>query len=98
MIGAGAGSSLASFLRFWAVAAKRNSSRAPFGPRSRNRSSLRMRLRCANSISTFFRSRHESILTKDDAPGIGVDFDRTANGAGVDRISVVVEAHEASLR
>jgi hypothetical protein len=28
------GISLASFLRFWAVAARRNSSRAPFGPRS----------------------------------------------------------------
>jgi hypothetical protein len=30
----GIGISLASFLRFWAVAARRNSSRAPFGPRS----------------------------------------------------------------
>ena len=31
---------LASFRRFWAVAAKRNSSLAPLGPRRRNRSSL----------------------------------------------------------
>src|SRR5437660_12754508 len=54
-IGAGAGISLASFRRFWAVAARWNSSRAPFGPRNRSRSSLRMRLRCANSISTFLR-------------------------------------------
>lgn len=39
------GLSLASFLRFWAVAASRNSSRAPRGPRSRRRPSRRMRLR-----------------------------------------------------
>jgi hypothetical protein len=31
------GLSLASFLRFWAVAASKNSSRAPRGPRSRRR-------------------------------------------------------------
>jgi putative DNA-invertase from lambdoid prophage Rac len=35
--------SLASFRRFWAVAANRNSSLAPLGPRRRNRSSLRVR-------------------------------------------------------
>jgi hypothetical protein len=34
-------------------------SRAPFGLRNRSRSSFRMRLRCANSISTFFGSRLE---------------------------------------
>lgn len=33
----GAGRTLASFLRFWAVAARRNSSFAPFGPRNRSR-------------------------------------------------------------
>jgi hypothetical protein len=38
------------------------------------------------------------ILTDDDAIGIGVDVDRTADGAGIDRIFVVVEAHEAGLR
>jgi hypothetical protein len=53
----GIGISFASFRRFWAVAARRNSSRAPFGPLSLSRSSLRMRLRWANSISTFLRSR-----------------------------------------
>ena len=37
--------SFASFRRFWAVAANRNSSLAPFGPRRRNRPSLSMRLR-----------------------------------------------------
>jgi hypothetical protein len=58
-IGAGTGISLASLRRFWAVAARWNSSRAPFGPRNRNRSSFRMRFRCANSISTFFLSRLE---------------------------------------
>ena len=58
-VGVGIGISMASLRRFWAVAARRNSSRAPFGPRSRSRSSFRMRLRWANSISTFFRSRRE---------------------------------------
>ena len=53
--GVGRGMSFASFLGFWAVAANRNSSLAPLGPRRRNRSSPRMRLRQANSISTFFR-------------------------------------------
>jgi hypothetical protein len=55
----GIGISFASFRRFWAVAARRNSLRTPFGPRSRSRSSLRMRLRWANSISTFLRSRRD---------------------------------------
>jgi hypothetical protein len=44
-MGAGSGMSFASFRRFWAVAAKRNSSLAPLGPRRRNRPSLRMRFR-----------------------------------------------------
>lgn len=44
------GLSFASLLRFCAVAASRNSSRAPHGPRSRRRAILRMRLRCAKSI------------------------------------------------
>src|SRR5271166_5220427 len=44
-IGAGKGMSFASFRKFWPVAAKRNSSLAPLGPRRRNRSSLRMRFR-----------------------------------------------------
>jgi hypothetical protein len=48
------GRSLASFLRFWAVAASKNSSLAPLGPRNLRRLSLRIRLRWANSISTFF--------------------------------------------
>ena len=54
-----AGMSFASFLRFWAVAARWNSSRAPHGPRNRSRRRPRMRLRWANSISTFFRSLQE---------------------------------------
>jgi len=41
-LGLGIGISLAIFRRFWAVAARMNSSRAPFGPRKRKRSSLRM--------------------------------------------------------
>src|SRR6056297_3320320 len=52
----GAGKILASFRRFWAVAARRNSSFAPHGPRNRRRPRPRMRLRWANSISTFLRS------------------------------------------
>ena len=44
-MGVGSGMSFASFRRFWAVAASRNSSLAPFGPRRRNRSSRRMRFR-----------------------------------------------------
>ena len=43
--------------RFWAMAASVNSNCAPRGPRSLSRSSRRMRFRCANSISTFLRSR-----------------------------------------
>jgi len=57
--GVGGVISFASLRRFWAVAARRNSSRAPHGPRSRRRSRRRMRLRWANSISTFFRCRRE---------------------------------------
>ena len=49
----------ASFRRFCAVAASRISSRAPESPLRRNRSSLRMRLRWANAISTFLRSRRD---------------------------------------
>src|ERR1700737_3280515 len=41
------------------MAAKTNSSWAPLGPRSRSRPSPRMRLRCANRISIFLRSRRD---------------------------------------
>ena len=51
---------LASLLRFCAVAVSNTSSLAPLKPRSRRRSSLRMRFICANLTSTFLRSRHES--------------------------------------
>ena len=47
---------LASFRRFLAVAASRNSSSAPHGPRNRRRPRPRMRSRWANSFSTFFQS------------------------------------------
>src|SRR5580693_8828226 len=39
-----------------------------------------------------------TILANDDAIGIGVDVDRPADGAGVHRVFVVVEAHQAGLR
>jgi len=45
--------------RFCAVAVSSTSSLAPLKPRSRNRSSLRMRFMCANCISTFLRSRRD---------------------------------------
>jgi hypothetical protein len=51
------GLSRASRLRFWAVAARRNSSLAPFGPLNRRRVRRSIRLRWANSISIFFRRR-----------------------------------------
>ena len=38
------------------MAARTNSSWAPRGPRSRSRPSFRMRFKCANRISIFFRS------------------------------------------
>ena len=55
----GTGRSFASFRRFWAVAPRWNSSRAPFGPRNRRRLRPKMRFKCANSISTFLRSLHD---------------------------------------
>src|SRR5208283_844300 len=58
-LGGGWLASLASFRRFCAMAASVNSSLAPQGPRNRSLLSLRMRLRCANSISIFFRSRRD---------------------------------------
>ena len=45
--------------RFCAVAAIKNSSCAPLNPCSRKRFNFRIRLRCANSISTFLRSRRD---------------------------------------
>jgi hypothetical protein len=45
----------AILLKFCALAAIRNLSRAPLRPRSLKRSSRRMRFKCANSISTFVR-------------------------------------------
>jgi hypothetical protein len=38
-----------------------------------------------------------TILPDDDAIGIGLDFDRTADGAGVHRLFVVIEARADSL-
>ena len=39
-----------------------------------------------------------TILADDEALGVGLDLDRPADGAGADRILVVVEAHQAGLR
>src|SRR6476660_1780665 len=57
--GGGRATSDASRRRFWAIAARTNSSWAPRGPRSRSRPSLRMRFKCANRISIFLRSRRD---------------------------------------
>jgi len=57
-VGSGGGQSnhFAIRLKFCAVAASKNSSLAPLGPRNRSRSSFRIFLRWAKSISTFLRS------------------------------------------
>lgn len=52
-----AGKIFADLQWFWAASARRNSSFAPHVPRNRRRPSLRMRLSCAKSISTFFLRR-----------------------------------------
>ncbi len=52
----GAGKLFADLRRFWAVAARRNSSFAPQGPGNRNLPRPRRRLRWAKSLSTFFPS------------------------------------------
>jgi hypothetical protein len=57
-------------LRFWAVAARRNSSLASFGPLKRSRARRRIRLRWANSISTFFRRRPASDCRKSLVPAL----------------------------
>ena len=49
----GRATSGASCRRFWAMAARTNSSRTPRGPRSRSRLSLSMCFKCANRISIF---------------------------------------------
>jgi hypothetical protein len=57
--GGGRTTSFASLRRFCAVAARVNSNWAPHGPRKRRRPSRKIRLRCANRISTRLRSRRE---------------------------------------
>lgn len=48
-------------LRFWAMAASRNSSLAPVTPRNRRLTNDWMRFRWANSISTFLRSLRDCL-------------------------------------
>lgn len=54
--GAGSGISFARFRRFWTVAARRNSSRAPKGSLSLRRSRFRMRLRCEQHLDPSVRA------------------------------------------
>ena len=56
--GGRAATSVASRLRFWAMAASVNSSCAPCGPRRRSRSSRSIRFSCANRLSMRLRSRN----------------------------------------
>src|SRR6202040_3087197 len=88
VIGGGGATSLASRLRFCAIAASVNSNCAPLGPRRRNRSSRRMRLRCANSISIFLRSRRDCanalVLARARATSRAASFtSRTIRRAGM---------------
>jgi hypothetical protein len=48
-------------------------------------------------MAGMFRDR-APVLTNDDAIGVRVDLHRPANSAGVHRVFVVVEAHQAGLR
>ena len=41
---------------------------------------------------------HATVLLDDDTIGIGLDLDGPADGAGVDRVPVVVEANQTGLR
>jgi hypothetical protein len=58
--------SFASFRKFWAVAANRNSSLAPLGPRRRNRSSPR------NALETSKQHLDLLSLTTRDGVGLGL--------------------------
>jgi len=77
--------SLASRLRFCAVAVSNTSSLTPFKPRSRSRSSLRIRFIWANRISTFLRSRRDcwkaSVLGK-QSNSFAVCVDAGTDGIG----------------
>ena len=55
------GDELASFLRFWAVAANRNSSLAPLGPRRRYRSRLRIRFQMSEEHLELLPLRRETV-------------------------------------
>src|SRR3990170_2104411 len=72
-IGGGRPTYLASFLKFWAVATSRTSSRAPLKPLSRSRSSFKMRFMCAKlsrCSATIFR--HPNLnLSRKVRPGRG---------------------------
>src|SRR5476651_1151226 len=51
----------------------------------------------APMVAGMFRD-DATILTNDDPIGVGMDLHRPADGAGVHRVFVVVEAHQAGLR
>jgi hypothetical protein len=88
MLGGGRATSFASLRKFCAMAANVNSNWAPLGPRRRNRLSRRMRFRCANSISTFLRSRRDcanaSVLARARAMSRAASFtSRTIRRTGM---------------
>src|SRR5688572_21873033 len=70
--------------RFWAAAARWNSSLAPLGPRRRRRSSFRIRLRWAKSISTFFRWRRDTRY----ASVVAISRARSRAPSWIDRVTL----------
>jgi hypothetical protein len=73
---------LASSRRFCAVAVSSTSSLTPLKPRSRSRSSFRMRFMCANLISIFLHSRRDCWKASVLARALGREARRPAGPAG----------------
>ena len=74
--------------KFCAVAASRNSSCAPLGPRSRNRSSFKMRFKWANNISTFLRCRRECRYAGVSPMDLATSLDSSCTLRAIFRIGV----------
>lgn len=84
-----AGRNRASRRRFCAVAASRNSSLAPHGPRSRKRPSRNMRLRWANNISTFFRRRQAASNSGVPASARAMSRESSSRSRGIFRATAL---------
>jgi hypothetical protein len=91
--GVGRGISFASFRRFWAVAANRNSSLAPLGPRRRNPSSLMMRFQVSKKHLDLFS------LTTRNGVGLGLcDRPRLVASAFGQHLGLSAQASQSCLR